>query len=295
MDIENEAIYRDSQAEDMFARDKMLDYSYWKPKVEKCPIKMPKSIVIKIPENSLSELCGHFCLEHYREDIKAIQEWVDTEIIPKLDEAKMYGLLFVKNGRFSNKFNAKSCMCMREDLATSIADINYHAIMFDAGGLSEIVIEERIHANYGKVPTIYNGLPYRPEFRVFYDFDTQEHLYTVNYWDYDYVYPHLHEMTDKLVFNAMRIQMDTAFNENKERVSKAVAEAMKSAEGLSGKWSIDILLDESDNLWLIDMAIAERSAYWELHEKYEKEQAYSRRKSNLIVEKADKMDIVTNN
>lgn len=254
-------------------RDRMLDYSYWHPKITKCPIRMPKSVVVKIDPDNLSNLCNHFCMEHPKEDLRAIEKWVDEDILPKLDEAKLFGLLFVKNGRFSHKFDAKNCLCMRENLATAIANINYHAMMFDAGGLGEVVIEQRIQADYTKVPTIYNGLPYRPEFRVFYDFDTHEHLYTVNYWDYDYVYPHLYDMTDKLVFNTMRIQMDKAFEENKERVSLVVREALKQAEGLTGKWSVDILLDEKDHLWLIDMAIAERSAYWERHEEYVKKKA----------------------
>ena len=39
---------------------------------------------------------------------------------------------------------------------------------------------------------------------------------------------------------------------------------MKRVNGLNGQWSVDILMDESGTLWLIDMAIAQRSAYWEL-------------------------------
>lgn len=47
---------------------------------------------------------------------------------------------------------------------------------------------------------------------------------------------------------------------------------MKNVQGLSGPWSIDIMLNEGfstehfekpNEFWLIDMAVAERSAYWE--------------------------------
>lgn len=41
-----------------------------------------------------------------------------------------------------------------------------------------------------------------------------------------------------------------------------VQEHLQSVTALSGRWSVDILLDESDTYWLIDMAVAEQSAYW---------------------------------
>lgn len=49
-------------------------------------------------------------------------------------------------------------------------------------------------------------------------------------------------------------------------------EHLKNVQGLSGPWSIDIMLNEGfstehfekpNEFWLIDMAVAERSAYWE--------------------------------
>ena len=109
----------------------------------------------------------------------------------------------------------------------------------------------------------YNGLPLRPEFRVFYDFDTRKPIFTANYWDYDYVYPHLHDATDKIVFEHERERIEGAFKSEKDRVQAMVETAMKRVTGLAGQWSVDILMDEGDNLWLIDMAIAQRSAYWE--------------------------------
>ena len=48
-----------------------------------------------------------------------------------------------------------------------------------------------------------------------------------------------------------------------ETVEQLVSKHMKSTEGLSGQWSIDILEDEAGKFWLIDMAIAQRSAYWD--------------------------------
>lgn len=43
-----------------------------------------------------------------------------------------------------------------------------------------------------------------------------------------------------------------------------VAEAMKNGvEGLTGQWSVDVLMDETGKFWLIDMGIAQMSTYWE--------------------------------
>lgn len=38
---------------------------------------------------------------------------------------------------------------------------------------------------------------------------------------------------------------------------------MRDVQGLTGQWSVDVLMDEREKFWLIDMAIAQRSAYWE--------------------------------
>ena len=47
---------------------------------------------------------------------------------------------------------------------------------------------------------------------------------------------------------------------------------MAGVEGLTGQWSVDIMLDDRLKPWLIDMAIAQRSAYWELRPDKEKYQ-----------------------
>ena len=140
---------------------------------------------------------------------------------------------------------------------------NYEAMCCGAEGADEIVVRKFIESPHGTTPCIYNGLPLRSEFRVFYDFDTRKPIFTANYWDYDYVYPHLHDATDKIVFEHERERIEGAFKSEKDRVQAMVETAMKRVTGLAGQWSVDILMDEGDNLWLIDMAIAQRSAYWE--------------------------------
>lgn len=50
---------------------------------------------------------------------------------------------------------------------------------------------------------------------MFYDFDTRKPIFTANYWDYDYVYPHLHDATDKIVFEHERERIEGAFKSEK--------------------------------------------------------------------------------
>lgn len=66
------------------------------------------------------------------------------------------------------------------------------------------MVRKFIESSAGMTPCIYNGLPLRPEFRVFYDFDARKPIFTANYWDYDYVYPHLYHATDKIIFEHER-------------------------------------------------------------------------------------------
>ena len=77
-------------------------------------------------------------------------------------------------------------------------------------------------------------------------------------------YPHLYDATDKIIFDHERKRIESTFKKEKSRVQAMVETAMKRVTGLTGQWSVDIMMDEKDNLWLIDMAIAQRSAYWEL-------------------------------
>lgn len=125
-------------------------------------------------------------------------------------------------------------MCFDYDLADHIANIMYESLCVDAYGESEVVIRNRILHYSDTVPCIYHGLPFRPEFRVFYDFDLKKVLFTANYWDYDYVYPHLYDCTDKIIFDAMREKMEDTFIGYKDHVEEMVANAMKNVEGLEG-------------------------------------------------------------
>lgn len=265
-------------------------FSNWFPKIENCGIKVPRSIIIPIEDKEFFE---HMYMEHVEQDLKYFLNFSKTVVMQKIKEARL-GLLFLKNSVFSNKFDARTCMPMNDyvSVAQAIAGINYGALMVDSGGENEIIVRERIWTDLGEIPTIYNGLPLQPEFRVFYDFDTRKVLYSANYWDYDYVYPHLYDATDKIVFASQREKLDRIFAEKHEDVENLVSDHMTNVDGLSGQWSVDILLDCKGEYWLIDMAVAQRSAYWHELEadkkaQEEKYKSFVLSEDDIIVKKED--------
>lgn len=240
------------------------NFSNWFPKVKDCGIPVPKSFWTKVPDDE--RLREAFFLEDIKADYAAIQDWLEADVIPKLDDLNLTGHIFVKNGTFSNKFNANAA-CNQYgtvNLHRAVADINYNGLFFGAGGTDELVVREYIESDHRITPCIYNGLPLRSEFRVFYDFDSAAPIFTVNYWYYDYVYPHLYNATDKIVFEHEKSRLESTFEARKDEVQTLVADAMKKVQGLTGQWSVDILLDESGTFWLIDMAVAQNSAYWNM-------------------------------
>lgn len=157
-------------------------------------------------------------------------------------------------------------------MALNLIDMNYDALCFGADGITEVCVRELIPYNEGTTPIIYHGMPLRPEFRVFYDFDKHQPLYVVNYWDWDYCHDAIcRGYTDKIVYEAYYSQLLDQYNAHKDAVMAMVATNMKNITGLKGIWSVDVLLCESqeewqrryEGFWLIDMAIGSRSAYWD--------------------------------
>ena len=261
----------------MLNREHENNFSFWFPKVEHCGIAVPQTFSSKLPSHetdpeTAQRLYQAFYMEKTDEDLAVIRDWINRDILPRLEEMKLTGHVFVKNARFSNKFNANgSCNLYGvDDLYRAIAEINYSAMCCGADGIDEIVVRQFIEYDAREIPCIYNGLPLRSEFRVFYDFDEHKPIFTANYWDYDYVHPHLHKATDRIIFEHERERLESVFEGKKDEIQDMVAKAMDSVEGLTGQWSVDILLDDQMKPWLIDMAVAQRSAYWELRPGQEK-------------------------
>ena len=233
--------------------------SYWFPKVKDCGIKVPETFVKQIPE----DLFGHLFMDHPEKDINYVYNWVENELMPSIPKS-LYGLVFIKNGAFSNKFDFSTCSvrCNVLELTRAIIEINYASLMFDTGGNTEIVIRERIPFDESKTTTIYHGMPLRNEYRIFYDFDNHKALYSANYWDWSYCHEAIsRNVTDKIVYEKVYNELHAHYIFNQDKVMKLVEEHMKDVN-LSGIWSVDILEDEQGEFWLIDMALGYRSAYW---------------------------------
>lgn len=216
-------------------REEQDAFSFWWPLVKDCGIRVPETVIIKVPEE-LDEEGQKTFYRHFYMDMPAPTPNALTDAI-----------IGIQYSEYEHK-------------------------MWGPYGDTEFVFRDRILHMSKMVPCIYGGLPFRTEFRVFYDFDTHEVIFTANYWDYDYLYPHLYDRTDRIVFDAMRDEMQEKFEKYRGEVEALVAEHMKNVQGLSGPWSIDIMLNEGfstehfekpNEFWLIDMAVAERSAYWE--------------------------------
>lgn len=241
------------------------NFSQWFPKleegkfaIEKAGLKLPKSWWFDVPEIVQKSWYAYDIGMTYEEFNKYISDFVDS-ISFVFDEQPV---LFNKNGTFSDKFNFDRCLSTRDTIKSHLMDINYKALVVGAGGIDEVVFREVIQSNPTITPTIYHGLPFRPEFRVFYDFDVNRVLYICNYWDNDYCYESIsRNATDKIVWDAYHDYVDKMYEKYKQEIVNKVDLAMLGVN-MSGIWSIDVLLDEWNNYWLIDMAKAENSAYW---------------------------------
>jgi len=238
--------------------------SSWFSKIENCGMRVPKTIIVPTGEEVMKALFMDNRVDNYN----IIYHFVMDKIMPVLKENNMF-FVFMKNGTFSNKFNfGESCKCRAsaEEIALHLIEIGYTSLYLGAGGISEVALREFVGSwKYiqDNIPCIYNGMPLRPEFRVFYDFDEGKVLYTVNYWDKEYCQDAISKnATDKIVYNTVYPKIEEFYEKHKEQVAEMVGNATKNVE-MTGKWSIDVMYDEeSDDYWLIDMAVAEQSAYW---------------------------------
>lgn len=238
--------------------------SFWYPKVKdaakKNGILTPKTVIIHVPDETVES----FCFERDG-DKGRVRAFVRDKVMPQLK--RIPGLPFIKNGTFSDKFQFKTCCpdSADEDTITRcISDIQYDSLCLDTGGNTEIVLRERIESPES-MPRIYGGMPLNTEFRVFYDFDRKAALYVVNYWDRDYCRDTIagRNEEDGRAYDLRFPSLRDEFLQKRNFVMNKAHSVLKEAEGLTGIWSVDFLIDSRNRLWLIDMAEGHRSAYWD--------------------------------
>lgn len=253
-------------------RSDLNNMSKWLPAIipaegETRQLRIPKTTIVQVPD----DICRSFFMER-PDDREQIIQFAKDQIMPKVKEAGIYPGIFMKNGNFSDKYQFNLCTPGPDevDMAMNLIRMNYDALCFEADGITEVCVRELIPHNAKTTPCIYHGMPLRPEFRVFYDFDRHQPLYVVNYWDWEYCHNAIcRDFTDKIVYEAYYPKLLEQYNQYKDSVVKMVASDMKFVTDLKGIWSIDVMLCEPqeyrkgyEGFWLIDMAVGYRSAYW---------------------------------
>lgn len=194
-----------------------------------------------------------------------------------LDETKDY---FIKTGTFSSKYdfrNAKVTGAKEvRELGEYLLFIQNQAVMM-AGPLAQPSIYGVSTTNEWVVrdfipdtennPCIYKGLPLHTEYRVFVDADERKVLGINPYWDPNVMKQRFghepdaaspHQVHDYVIFKSHEETMMLRYNTNVGRVLREV-ERLLPFLNLPGQWSIDVM-QNGDDFWLIDMALAENSA-----------------------------------
>jgi hypothetical protein len=189
---------------------------------------------------------------------------------------------FVKTGTYSSKFDFRNCRVagdkeVRElgeyllfihSQAVRMADPLNNVSIYGVSTTNEWVVREFIPDD-GTDPTIYHGLPLRTEYRAFVDFDTDTVLGIHPYWDPEVMKNRFDRAADSdidaahdaVTYRMNENRLKKSYDANKDRVVSHLENVIKDVN-LEGQWSVDIM-QNGDDFWLIDMAVAENSAFYE--------------------------------
>lgn len=189
---------------------------------------------------------------------------------------------FIKTGTYSSKFDFRNAKVTKgnevHELGEYLLFIHYQALLmasplngksiYGVSTTNEWVVREWIEDKENN-PTIYHGLPLHTEFRVFVDCDSKEVLSIENYWKPEVMEKRFSESRgdgidnkhDSVTFLLNKERLCKRYEDNKEKVVEEIKKILPDLN-LKGQWSIDVMLN-GDDFWLIDMAIAENSFYYD--------------------------------
>lgn len=208
-----------------------------------------------------------------------VNKWAEKAF--NLDENGDY---FIKTGTYSAKFDFRNARVHEpkevHELGEYLLFIHYQALgmasplcqpcIYGVSTTNEWVVREFIPDRHN-LPTIYKGLPLRTEYRVFFDADSDEILGIHPYWDEAVMRKRFengilpegskHDAHDAITFEMAAGRLKETFLVNKDRIMDEVAKFLPDLH-LSGQWSLDVM-QEGDICYLIDMALAENSAFYE--------------------------------
>lgn len=249
--------------------------SHWLPQLIDANIgkkffKIPKTIIAKLPV-PLLQLTRNDYMSLTPTTKEIVNRWAR-----KAFGLKLGGDYFIKTGTYSSKYDFRNCR-VRDDaeikeLGEYLLYIHFAAlqmasplnqpVVYGVSTTNEWVVREFI-TDKEHNPTIYKGLPLHTEYRVFVDCDEKKVLGMIPYWESNTMKKRFaehrdgHDVHDEIVYQTYEEKLMSRYNENKDDVIQHIEELVQELD-LSGQWSIDVMQNGED-FWLIDMALAERS------------------------------------
>lgn len=261
---------------------------YWFPSLKKAAemqdfFKVPETKIAKVPITLLQlTRMDYDTLTATTKDI--VNKWAFEAF--GLDENRTY---FVKTGTYSSKFDFRNAKVTTpqevRELGSYLLFIHYQALAmswahvfiqtkdgkpvtstYGASTTNEWCVREYIEDKENN-PCIYHGMPLHTEYRVFVDFDTDEVLGIVPYWHPEVMKKRFSKLPDAdtadmkhdyVIYCTHEKTLMRRYEENKDAVVKHIEEMLPNVE-LTGQWSVDIM-QNGDDFWLIDMAVASSSA-----------------------------------
>ena len=256
---------------------------HWFPQLAKAVLqqdffKIPKTTIVKVPLPIL-QLTRVEYETLTRTTLDIVDQFCKEAFHLKEDEE-----YFVKTGTYSSKFDFRNAHVygVKEvwELGEYLLFIHYQACqmaaplnnrcIYGVSTTNEWVVREFIHDTEGN-PQIYKGLPLHTEYRLFVDFDSNQVIGMNPYWDPDVMKQRFgheedsdspHNIHDYIIYQMHEKTLMERYEKNKETVRKKMEELLPDIEGLHGQWSVDVM-QNGDDFWIIDMALAQDSA---LHE-----------------------------
>ena len=239
--------------------------------------KIPKTTIAKVPM-TLLQLTRNDYMGLTASTMSIVNMWAYDVFHLKDD-----GDYFIKTGTYSSKFDFRNCRAttMKEvrELGEYLLFIHHQALQYASPlntpciyGMSttnEWCVREYIK-DVEENPTIYHGLPLHTEYRLFVDCDTDEIIGAAPYWESETMKKRFsegndkdspHQIHDYVIYKAHEDKLYERYNANVEKVKAAVKEHLAELN-LEGQWSLDIM-QNGDDFWLIDMAPAQRSAFYD--------------------------------
>ena len=257
--------------------------SSWFPALEKAVMqqdffKVPDTKIVKVPLPILQLThLDYFSLTPTT--LHIVDAWAREAF--ELDENKTY---FIKTGTYSSKFDFRNA---KVTSPAEVREIGQYLLFIHAQALAmahydlsgrnqpciygvsttnEWVVREYIE-DKENLPCIYHGMPLHTEYRAFIDFDTDELIGIVPYWDSESMKKRFSQGSDAdtadmkhdyIIYCKEEERLKKTFDANKDMLAERL-KAMIPDIDLKGQWSLDIM-QNNDEFWIIDMALAANSA-----------------------------------